>query len=639
MSGVGITGKIKPKDGGAFPVWEDIDGEGGYRSVATIGDRNTFSAAPLYCKTGMLCYVETLQCVYELAPDLTTWNFYAPSPRLSLQTDWYVSTTGDVNADGKTLGAAITQEELQRRLFPRASALMMTNDVTIHFAAGTYFTQLFNAATASATSTVFNLILDYEISSSAEMTLTGVVQTVASTKQRGRLTVAAGTFVDRERIRLTTGANAGAMTYSSGLVAANPLDTYVDLFGPSSFAQFHIPLPATVGDKVVVDTLLCSVSRLEVIAHPRVRVTVKSARIVRAIVNGVPTETPSADQGGNVLFAGCAAISTAGYWITNAGGAMIGACRWEPNTKTTLKGQGWLIIGLSAQGWLGIIGTASSYGLTINGGALVIGAEFTLTYAQHSGPGYLHTARGYVGGGSLEVENGPGSGVSVGLGAVTIMPGSEMVVGDFADCEQWGNSTPYATGYVIWPGAHIYQHNSQPGTLLAIFGIPSVVNINCGGELFDYSDNEISIPNQNCGLLATGSVNNLISYTDAQLYLTGQSANLAATNFGPTGQSFAATPGLYQVSGYVSVTTADAAATGTPTINILFTDDSGIARTAPVVTGPALTALGGTGSEIIIESSLAADYANIRWSISGITSIGTALFSVRLRVEKLSSGA
>lgn len=44
MSGVGITGLIKALNNGPFPVWEDIDGYGGYRCVADITARDAIYA-------------------------------------------------------------------------------------------------------------------------------------------------------------------------------------------------------------------------------------------------------------------------------------------------------------------------------------------------------------------------------------------------------------------------------------------------------------------------------------------------------------------------------------------------------------------------------------------------------------------
>lgn len=639
MAGVGITGKIKPLAGGAFPVFEDTDGQGGLRCVTTIAERNSFSTAPLYCKPGMQVYVEDLQCVYELAHDLVTWSLFEPSPKLALQTDWYVSVTGNDNADGKTALTAITQEELQRRLFPRCTALVMLNDVTIHVAAGSYLNQFFAATSGRADSTIVNLIIDYEISSSAEMTLTGVVATNGNTRTRGRLTVGAGPgFVNQERIRLTSGASAGAMAYSTGLVAANPLDSYVTLFGPGSVPQFHIPLPAAIGDKCVVDTLLTTVSRLEIEANVRARVLVKNARIVRTIVEGVSTESPSADNGGNVFFSGCNAVSIQGYWQCNSGGACTGACRWEPNTKTALQGDGWLQLVTTLQGWQGIIGSQSSYGMIIDGGALVIGAEFTTTHPEFSGVGSLTMNRGYVGGGSLEVENGPGpfAGGNTFYGAVSVLPGSQMIVGDLVDCEQWGASTPYEIGYALFPSSFIYQNQPVPTTISINIAIPSVTNILAAGEVFAYSDNEIFVPNQNCGVLALGTLTGLRSYTDAQFYLTAQSANVASSTF----SNFVAGSGLYRVSGYVANSTADGGAVGAATLNVIFTDDSGVARTVPVATGPLLTTAGGAGGEVIIEVSPATAQTvnSIKWSVTGVVTPLTARFSARMRVEKISSG-
>src|SRR5882724_5558265 len=104
MSGVGITGKIVPLNAGAFPVFEDINGQGGLRTVADITARNAVSANALFCKEGMLVYVQSTQCIYELAADLTTWGFYDANPALAGQATWFVDSSGNDNNDGKTAG-------------------------------------------------------------------------------------------------------------------------------------------------------------------------------------------------------------------------------------------------------------------------------------------------------------------------------------------------------------------------------------------------------------------------------------------------------------------------------------------------------------------------------------------------------
>ncbi len=69
MSGVGITGKIKPKDGGSFPVFEDIDGQGGYRTVADIAARDAIPAD--YRSILMAVALQDTGLTYQLVGGIT----------------------------------------------------------------------------------------------------------------------------------------------------------------------------------------------------------------------------------------------------------------------------------------------------------------------------------------------------------------------------------------------------------------------------------------------------------------------------------------------------------------------------------------------------------------------------------------
>jgi hypothetical protein len=68
-----LISKIKPYNSGAFPVFEDVDGYGGYQVRATIADRN--SIPTLNRKIGMAVYVQADGYLYTLgAPgDNSNW--------------------------------------------------------------------------------------------------------------------------------------------------------------------------------------------------------------------------------------------------------------------------------------------------------------------------------------------------------------------------------------------------------------------------------------------------------------------------------------------------------------------------------------------------------------------------------------
>lgn len=626
MAGVGITGKIKPLNSGNFPVFEDINGQGGLRTVATIAERDTLlTNAALFGKPGMLVFVTAVQCYYELSPDLAAWIFYAPSPALASQADWYVDpATGNDNNTGLVGSPLATVHELQRRICPYGGQTLLTRDVTVHLATATYLGV--EISVGSADEVQRTLTIECAVTSSAPITLSAVTQPLASTKTRGQLTTLSGTFVAGERVRLTSGTHVGAIAYSTGL-NANAQDTFASLFVQPTFAAFHNPAPAASGDTCVIDTLTVIIRRLQVTAGVNSRIVVKDAQLIRAAVSGVAEGGVSADAGGNVLFSGCNAVSTAGFWECNTGGACLFGCRWTANTRTGLKGYGWLNWSSVVQGVLaGTEGSIHSYGLTLDGGQVVLGSEGDPNGSPNNSAFEFIANRSYVSAGAIEAENGGAHSTYRGA-AFYIGNGSKLTVGDFTECELWGASAAYAIGFYVEAGAHIYS----PGSLLATLAIPSTINFNVGGIDFAYSDNPIMISNANCGVMFIPASDTARSKTDANIYRTAQSGNQAAASF----PNFIPQAGMYQVSGYVATTTADAGAAGAPILNVIFTDDSGVQRTVSVATPPSVTALGGAGGLVVIESNGAA----IQWSVSGVVTPGTAQYSARCRVEKLSSGA
>jgi hypothetical protein len=80
MAGVQITGLIKPLNNGSFPVWEDINGLGGFRCVADIAARNAIPQN--FRKVGMVVVVQSDSTPYILIGG--TFNF-----------NWQVFTGGN----------------------------------------------------------------------------------------------------------------------------------------------------------------------------------------------------------------------------------------------------------------------------------------------------------------------------------------------------------------------------------------------------------------------------------------------------------------------------------------------------------------------------------------------------------------
>lgn len=69
---ISLISLIKPQSGGAFPVFEDIDGYGGYQVQPTTGARDAI--ATLNRKAGMLVFVTGTNAFYQLDSNLTTWT-------------------------------------------------------------------------------------------------------------------------------------------------------------------------------------------------------------------------------------------------------------------------------------------------------------------------------------------------------------------------------------------------------------------------------------------------------------------------------------------------------------------------------------------------------------------------------------
>lgn len=73
MSGVEITGLIEPLNGGSFPVFEDINGKGGARSVADITARNAIASN--FRKLGMQVTTQSDSVTWELIGGILDANW------------------------------------------------------------------------------------------------------------------------------------------------------------------------------------------------------------------------------------------------------------------------------------------------------------------------------------------------------------------------------------------------------------------------------------------------------------------------------------------------------------------------------------------------------------------------------------
>ncbi len=436
----------------------------------------------------------------------------SPSGPLSVyasQTEWHIDIANGNNGNSGLDGYPLQDlEELGRRIFPNGTRLMLSAAVplvTIYIAAGTYTHGFFAAGAAddgAVNPNQYRLRIVCAVSSSSPMLLSAAVNPSAPTV-RGEITTLAGSFSYKKRLRIASGASQGSVAYSTGL-HSGPLNTYLSGLVLPTNEGFHIFSGANIGDTVQEETPLVLIRRAEFNAGPEVRITIENASIIRATVNGVCSESPSGDAGGNVTFSACTASGGFSVWQCNAGGANMFGC--NISNATVFQGFGWLFWGCVNQGLMGVAnGSISSYGFTIDSGILITNVMFNFEFKSTAGASRFTAEQSYNGAGTIEVQNG---GNAYGIGAcINVLTGGEFVnAGRGAtQGEIWGTSSPYAVGFYCAPGGHIYQAgvNSTGDQLLDYLNIPSTINLRIGTTDYAYSKNERPDPNHNCGLLAS----------------------------------------------------------------------------------------------------------------------------------------
>jgi hypothetical protein len=224
----------------------------GFLSFATTAARDAYVGLRT---AGQLAYVATTQCLYLLAPNLTTWLFYAPSPALAAQAAWSIDAgAGSDNNSGAPGSPLASTEEISRRLSPGGAVCYIQQNTAIAIAAGTYG-DLFLVYT-SAGNTAFSLTINAAFTAVAD-TLTSVVNTVAGATQ-GRITVAAGPLTARMRIRSTSGAQINAITYGTGPLNSST-DTFVKGWYPSADTLNYVNVAN--GTTVALETLTVTINR------------------------------------------------------------------------------------------------------------------------------------------------------------------------------------------------------------------------------------------------------------------------------------------------------------------------------------------------------------------------------------------
>lgn len=575
-----------------------------FRSVTTIADRNALTASGIVT-AGMLAYVSTTQCLYMLGNDLATWSFFAPSPALAKQAAWAVDVAaGSDNNSGLPGSPLKTVEEFSQRLSPGGAKVTLQQATTCTLAAGSYGQLNLNldwfpgaVAFGNGEFAVIGTMV-----SSAPMVLTAVTPENPATQVSNELVTAAGAFVNRQRIRVTNGVRIGSLTYSTGL-NGSALDTFV---GTWLNYVTNSNAPPAVGDSVVTETWATTLAYCTIAVRGTGNVSVRDMTLTQLCALDDYTTVGGHTTGGGGFIFGCDLSST--FLVSNTG-AYVWSCRIPVGAATSIKSGQWKVDGTAVQGKLYVYTAAScsfdDSGNFIDGGNFIVGGTST---SNHVGNSTCRIA------GNVQFCNGTAtSAVSVSQGA-TLQNGAAFL---------WSRAgaTPYLVAFEADVCSSIVTSTVWTG---ANCSIAATNGFQVAGQLYAFADAPISAPQYGAYVLSF-----LGGIANGSARLTAQAANLGATALVP-----AAPPGDWIVEGYLDVNTAGTA--GALTLNAIFTDDSGVARTVPVCSIASIAGVNGLGGVISVQTR---NGSAIQYSVTGIVTPGALQYSLRVTARKNNNGA
>lgn len=411
-------------------------------------------------------------CSFALLSDSAAIAMWRPA--LSLITDWYINgSTGNDANDGSIAHPLATTEELMRRLCPGGVTMTMTNSVNVHIAAGTYnVLDLTYAINPPLTGLAFSIICDF---TSVTDTLTSVVNTTSSTQ--GRVTLASGAgLTARMRIRSTSGANVGAVTYGVGaLNAAN--DSFVKTWYPTADTLGAVNVAN--GTTVALETLGVTINRCTLRpsgAGTSVLITTVSDGI---FPNGLSILTTGGSGGSKAI--GCKV----------SGGRSGGNYRMV-NCQLTSAPQ-FARLDAAPGGAIVLAGCAVSQAslILLYPGVVNSACCFDASTVLMSGTGACLAGNGTS---ALEEwSNGAGlTAVTVG-GAANAENGGENFYWNAGQIIGFG--TPYAVGYSLESDTRAIVNS------IANIQIPSVINVILSGQQFTYAQMPKALPRAMCAFM------------------------------------------------------------------------------------------------------------------------------------------
>jgi hypothetical protein len=480
MSGVGLTGKTVPLNGGAFPVFEDIYGQGGYRVVADIAERDAIPNNSR--KWLMLVAVQSTSCVYQLGADLATWSIYTSDAKaLGTQAIWWVDlVTGDDNNDGKTQATSLrTVEELSARLCPGNRHIVLRQNTTVKVGYGAVGSTPSVPQTQGAlqlnigwpaTTGLFGLefLVDCAEAFGAPMVLSAVTQDNPATNLRGELTTLAGTFVAQGQIKVIAGGAAvGSRGFSTGL-HANAQNTYCTHF--NNYELSSNPFPA-VGDTVVMVTKLVTMTSTVIRQTQRGYFTLQGAAC--NFLHFDCAGKGGGQTGGLAWATSCDLLN--GFIGESTIGGGLSLCRALGTNN--IRGGDWFMSGMSWQG-IFYVGQSTTFQLdnswgVVDGGSVRIGATTSSN---------LYGSVAFRCASSLECCNGGNTQTAFWIG-----PQSNMQLG--VPIWSGANAGVFAIGVLIVSG----------GMLIGVPSFASTINIQITGHNITWAQMPISYPRALCG--------------------------------------------------------------------------------------------------------------------------------------------
>jgi len=400
--------------------------------------------------------------------------------------NWYVnaSTGSDAN-DGHTSGTAFaTTEKLSQTLCPLGTTLTIHQSTAVHIAAGSYGAIELSISAPVGSNLGFDIFCAF--TSSSPIPLATVVNTVESaTPTRGEITTVSGTFAAGNRIRSTSGANVGAITYVTALNGGST-DAYVKTWFLDSGATVNVVNIAS-GTTVVVDTLGVTIARVQIRlpGHPNGGPSGDNFVLRDAILpNGAEFLNTVAGSDSNYIT-GCL---VGGVNVSRfAGSTQLRNCR---------------IIGAGTTAFLGSIESVIM-GCLVDGASLIAGIPIQMFIGNCFANGGNALSGGAAGGGSefagsidfaaCEWTNGSGTAVSVAPDCYIKVSG-----------QQYGFGTSYAVGFALSGGANAVTDTE------AHLAIPATQQIVMAGNNVNYSQVPISYPNSNCSFVLLSDTSSLV---------------------------------------------------------------------------------------------------------------------------------